>query len=68
VQQRKGKTNPPQTTKKRTVSRTHNNKNNNTCEKCDPMKLEVVVYSKDTTADGVATERERESTLTAFHT
>ena len=32
------------------------------------MKLRVVVYSKDTTAEGVATERGRESTLTVCHT
>jgi hypothetical protein len=40
-------------------------KNNKTCEKCDRTKL--VIYSKCTTAEVAATERERESTLTVIH-
>jgi len=55
------KTNPPQTTTKDIQK----HKNNKTCEKCDPMKNSSRRYSKDTTAEGVATERE--STLTAIH-
>jgi hypothetical protein len=41
---KKRKTNPPQTTNKGTVSKTHNNINK-TCEKCDQMKLELPYLS-----------------------
>jgi hypothetical protein len=58
---KKRKDQPPQTTKK-VPFQTHNNKKNKTCEKCDPMKLELSYIQKCTTMEGVATEREREYT------
>ena len=50
---------------KRVPFQTHKNKKNKTCENCDPMTLECVVHSKYTTAEGVATERDRREYLLA---
>jgi len=45
-----------------------NNKNNKTCENYDPINLELSYTLKHTTTEGaVATERERQITLTAIH-
>jgi hypothetical protein len=59
---KKRKTNPPQTTKKTNTQ----NKNNNTCENCDPMKLELS-YIQNTQQRKAWPQRGRESTLTVFH-
>jgi hypothetical protein len=61
VQQRKERPNPPQTTKKVPFQK-HKNKITKRVRIVIQMKLEFVIYSKYTTAEGVATEREREST------
>ena len=65
VQQRKEKTNPPQTTKKVPFQK-HKNKNNKTCENCDPMKLELS-YIQNAQQRKAWPQRGRESTLTAIH-
>ena len=66
VQQRKRKTNPPQTTKKSTMSKTQN-KNNTMCENCDPMNLELSYIQNTQRWKAWPTERGGESILTGIH-
>jgi len=63
---KKKKTNPPQTTKK-VPFQNIKSKKNKTCETFVTGQTSSRRYSKHTTKEGVATERERESTLTAIH-
>ena len=56
---------PTTNNKKGTVSQTQN-KNNKTCENCDPMKLELS-YIQNTKQRKAWPHRGRESTLTFFH-
>jgi len=62
---KKRKTNPPQSTKK-VPFQTHNIKKNKTCEKCDPMKLELS-FIQNTQQRNAWPQRGRESTLTPIH-
>ena len=62
---KKRKINPPQTTKKGTVSTTQK-QNNKTCENCDPMKFELS-YIKNTQQRKAWPQRGRESALTVTH-
>ena len=64
-------TNPPQTTTKEYRFKHTNNKKNNTCEKCDPMKLELSLslsYIQNAPQRKAWSQGGRESTLTAPHT